>query len=210
MEKHNSTISLNQIIYDIVTNNVDVNNFLVYINSYVKETCHTDVDNKQFLIALLLYKKKTNLSPLEIINIDAVLNTFILNDVSLIVSSLLNCESKNITTIKGKNENNRTYENGVYATQVENYKNYFLNKYKKVEKVGNMIFPEPGEIGNVIMEDDYYAPGVTLIANLEIDHDGNVLGFCEDPYEKINPNEYEDIYAGLLGQVEKYKDSNKT
>jgi hypothetical protein len=61
--------------------------------------------------------------------------------------------------------------------------------------------PEPGEFGNVFFDDNDIIPGKVITANVRIDHEGNIIEFLSGPTEVITCNDYEEIYAGLVGQI---------
>lgn len=69
------------------------------------------------------------------------------------------------------------------------------------EHYPNLKRPEPGATGNVFFDDTDIIPGKIITANARIDHMGNILDFLSGPTEVITCNDYEEIYAGLVGQI---------
>lgn len=62
-------------------------------------------------------------------------------------------------------------------------------------------FPAPGETGNVFFTDEGTIPGKKYHCEVQIDSEGNILKFLSGPTEILSAENYEEIYAGLVGQL---------
>lgn len=62
-------------------------------------------------------------------------------------------------------------------------------------------FPNPGETGNVFFTDENAVPGKKYHCEVQIDSEGNILKFLSGPTEILSAENYEEIYAGLVGQL---------
>lgn len=61
--------------------------------------------------------------------------------------------------------------------------------------------PAMGELGNVQFIEEELIPGKRFSINANIDYEGNIISFLSGPTEMLNYNSYQDIYAGLVGQL---------
>lgn len=61
--------------------------------------------------------------------------------------------------------------------------------------------PPMGELGNVQFIEEDLIPGKRFSVNANIDYEGNIISFLSGPTEMLNYNSYQDIYAGLVGQL---------
>lgn len=68
--------------------------------------------------------------------------------------------------------------------------------------------PPMGELGNVQFIEEELVPGKKFSVNANIDHEGNIISFLSGPTEMLNYDSYQDIYAGLVGQLFDIEDAN--
>lgn len=61
--------------------------------------------------------------------------------------------------------------------------------------------PAMGELGNVQFVEEELIPGKKFSVNANIDWEGNIITFLSGPTEMLNYDSYQDIYAGLVGQL---------
>lgn len=61
--------------------------------------------------------------------------------------------------------------------------------------------PSMGELGNVQFIEEDLIPGKRFSVNANIDYEGNIISFLSGPTEMLNYSSYQDIYAGLVGQL---------
>jgi hypothetical protein len=61
--------------------------------------------------------------------------------------------------------------------------------------------PPMGELGNVQFIEEDLIPGKRFSVNANIDWEGNIITFLSGPTEMLNYDSYQDIYAGLVGQL---------
>jgi hypothetical protein len=61
--------------------------------------------------------------------------------------------------------------------------------------------PTMGELGNVQFIEEELIPGKKFSVNANIDWEGNIITFLSGPTEMLNYDSYQDIYAGLVGQL---------
>jgi hypothetical protein len=61
--------------------------------------------------------------------------------------------------------------------------------------------PSMGELGNVQFVEEELIPGKKFSVNANIDWEGNIITFLSGPTEMLNYDSYQDIYAGLVGQL---------
>lgn len=89
----------------------------------------------------------------------------------------------------------------------EEVKKIFLNKYKQFVKTPQDTFKLPpiGEEGNILVKDNSTIPGKTYSLNFKVDHEGKVLSMITPPILKAEPESYDSIYEGLLGQIMEYQ-----
>lgn len=78
---------------------------------------------------------------------------------------------------------------------IEKWSPFDAKRYPNIKR------PDAGDFGNVFFDDHDIIPGKIITANARIDHEGNILDFISGPTEVITCNDYEEIYAGLVGQI---------
>lgn len=71
----------------------------------------------------------------------------------------------------------------------------------KREDYPGLLFPEEGQIGNIQFDDHEIREGKVYHADVAVDHEGNILYFKSGPTEMMEAKDYEEIYAGLVGQL---------
>ena len=68
--------------------------------------------------------------------------------------------------------------------------------------------PAMGELGNVQFMEVELIHGKKFSVNANIDYEGNIISFLSGPTEMLNYNSYQDIYAGLVGQLFDIEDAS--
>lgn len=69
----------------------------------------------------------------------------------------------------------------------------------------NLRYPAPGQLGDVQFTADNIMPDKQYHCEVIIDSEGNIINFSRPPFELITCENYEQIYAGLVGQLLEYQ-----
>ena len=197
MEKYLSINNLQQLKSDLLTlkaTNTDVSNFVHTMDSV------TDFSNSEFRAIVL-----------EICYLLQLLNT----DIPLIKLTLQTLpariilrpdQSENTDAAPVNFTTNTCDEVCEMHNEFTELQQHIVDKYSPFTKDGHLRFPGEGEFGNV----QFVAIGVDgsgkeYSCDVQIDHEGNILRFLRGPIEMIADQNYESIYAGLVGKLLEYQ-----
>lgn len=91
----------------------------------------------------------------------------------------------------------------------EDYEGFIIKKVYGKQDIPNLLLPEPGKYGSIILKNNMIKPGYTYMAEVEIDEYGKFVRYLQAPQKvknSINFDEidFDEIYYDLLADVNQY------
>lgn len=193
MEKYLTIDNLQQLKSDLLTlkaTNSDISDFLRAMEDVVD---FSDDEFRATVLEICYLLQLTNTDiPLLKLTLQALLARIILRSTELDLE-----ESTNDNAVIQKCET---------KSEVANLKQLIINKYSPFSRDGRLIFPDEGDFGNVqFVATEIDSTGKEYKCDVQIDHNGNILKFLQGPIEMIVNQDYESIYAGLIGKLLEYQ-----
>ena len=194
MEYYHSINNLNQLKNKILAASVNADEIIAFIKEINELTVLDRVENNLLVFEIYyLLKKIGGFIPLVDLSLDAVPAKIILTNVT---------DEKSFIANNKDNE-----EHTCDCPQTDDISSAIIAKYSPFSPHLNpyLIYPEPGKVGNM----QFVAEGITgdsrFQCDVNIDHEGHIVGFNKPPFELTRCTDYEQIYAGLVGQLLEYQ-----
>ena len=208
MEFYNSTTNLKDLLGKTLTAKATDSEILAFIQYAGIDAVYGDNFEHDLLILeiyTVLKNFNTNFIPLIDFSLNAIPEKIILTN------SAVKKENKSSDLAETQNVHCDNKVNESEDDEYEALKAAFIKHYSPFRKEDNpeLIYPNPGDIGNVIIEDTSLSPGRVFIADVKIDSEGNILGFLKEPTELIQNTDYDSIYSGLIGQLFQFQQNEK-
>lgn len=197
MEFYNSTTNLKDLLNKILTTKVTEVEILDF-SKYITTNAAFGVNYEHDLLVLEIYtvlKRINNLIPLIEISLEAIPEKIIFSQKQSSPTETLKKEEPIQSDTSSCDQN--------CELDMKMIKKKFIERYSPFKQEDNpgLVYPAPGQMGNVIVEDRDILPGKMLLADVSIDSDGNILGFIKEPREVIKNTDFDSIYSGLIGQL---------
>ena len=177
---------------------------IVYLIDRLSDMTNFNNDNNAFYAYFIIttLQKDYNEIPLVKLSLQAIESTIVLSMLEQKTSSLHNIKPEKKIEVKDIPE----------GEPEENLEKYFLEKFDKgfprAENPG-LVYPEPGATSNVIVPRALGPDGKTYNLNFLIDSEGKVLRHVDPPQPVRDAEDYEEIYASLVGTMLEYQNGVK-
>lgn len=210
MEYYRSISNLQELKIKILTMKVQETDIVEFIQDINKQTTFDDVNSNLLLFEIyyLLTVSDMNFIPMIKMSLNALPYRIITNNEDLNenkVSSKVSISEVNekVPTIATKCCDEPKCNCGTDSdVDLNKLKAAIIKKWVfSPSAFPDVKRPAMGELGNVQFIEEDLIPGKRFSVNANIDYEGNIISFLSGPTEMLNYDSYQDIYAGLVGQL---------
>lgn len=212
MDDYSSTNNLKTLLNNILTTKVNNKEILDFINFCFSKKVFDNQEQELLILEIYITLKKINaFIPLIDYSLDAIPEKIILKDFycgKSLCDPQIEAKEKFST---GAVEINPKSTDSNASPQLEDIKKKIIEFYSPFSKTNNpnLVMPAPGELGSVIINNIKVVPDKIYSTEVLIDHEGNIVEFMHDPVERLDNDDYNEIYKGLVGQLFQFQEESK-